>query len=196
MVVAGTAKTAGLDGYRAAGKTGTAQKATRGGYAANRYIASFVGFAPVSDPALVLSVIIDEPWPRYHGGEVASPIFSAIAQQTLLYLGIPPDKDVPGREWPETGDEPAVQLEPVMQLAKAEPAPRQSHPEGTIPDFRGLSAREAVLLSSRVGLDLQLEGHGAVSRQVPTPGTPLETNTGTVSLWLETAAQQTVGGAL
>ncbi len=193
VVIDGTAKTASLNGYRAAGKTGTAQKATRGGYAANRYIASFVGFAPVSNPSLVLSVIIDEPWPRYHGGEVAGPIFSAIAQQTLLYLGIPPDQDVPGREWPSP---PAFDDGgSTIQLARSE-VTRRATPEGTIPDFRGLSAREAVLLSSKSGLQLDLEGHGAVSRQLPEPGTPLETVNGAVSLWLEISQARAVPAAV
>ena len=194
VVVDGTAKTAGLNGYRAAGKTGTAQKAAQGGYAANRYIASFVGFAPVSNPELVLSVIIDEPWPRYHGGEVAAPVFSAIAQQTLLYLGIPPDRDVPGREWPN----PPVLDDSgsTIRLARSE-ITRRPTPEGTIPDFRGLSAREAVLLSSKSGLQLELSGHGSVTGQLPSPGTPLETVNSTVSLQLspQRRAAQRLGAA-
>ncbi|MEM8934329.1 MAG: penicillin-binding protein 2, partial [Acidobacteriota bacterium] len=100
VVVDGTALDAALDGYRVAGKTGTAQKAGHGGYLPNRYIASFVGFAPVSDPAIVLTVVIDEPWPRYHGGEVAAPAWARMASQTLLYLGVPPDLDLPERRWP------------------------------------------------------------------------------------------------
>lgn len=88
VVIDGTAKNAALDGYRAAGKTGTAQKAFAGrGYVDGRYIASFVGFAPLERPQVVLLVLLDEPLPRYHGGEVAAPIFHSIVQETLLYLG-------------------------------------------------------------------------------------------------------------
>lgn len=187
VVVDGTAKAAGLEGYRAAGKTGTAQKAGRNGYAANRYVAGFVGFAPVSNPALVLSIAIDEPWPRYHGGEAAAPIFSAIAQQTLLYLGIPPDRLAPGREWLADPPEGDVQR-PQVQLASMRRPERRPQPEGTMPDFKGLSAREAVLLSSELGLDVAFDGHGAVSKQRPEAGTPMETVTGAVTLFLQPEA--------
>lgn len=88
VVIDGTATAASLDGYRAAGKTGTAQKAVPGrGYLDGRYIASFVGFAPLEKPQLVLVIALDEPLPRYHGGEVAAPIFHDIAQEALLYMG-------------------------------------------------------------------------------------------------------------
>jgi cell division protein FtsI (penicillin-binding protein 3) len=185
VVLEGTAQSAALDGYRAAGKTGTAQKAAVGGYAANRYIASFVGFAPVKNPALVLAVVIDEPWPRYHGGEVAAPAFARIANQTLLYLGIPPDDDLPDRRWPQAlsrdgagiegpvVDPPPEASPPHVRLAQNR-IQRIPQPPGTVPDFRGLSAREAVFLSSELGLELALDGHGRVELQRPAPGTPLE----------------------
>lgn len=88
VVIDGTATAASLDGYRAAGKTGTAQKALPGrGYVDGRYVASFVGFAPLERPQVVLLVALDEPLPRYHGGEVAAPIFHDIVQEALLYMG-------------------------------------------------------------------------------------------------------------
>lgn len=195
VVLEGTAESASLDGYRAAGKTGTAQKAAAGGYAANRYIASFVGFAPVKDPALVLAVVIDEPWPRYHGGEVAAPAFARMANQTLLYLGIPPDDDLPDRRWPQALsrdgagiegpvlDPPPEASPPHVRLAQSR-IQRIPQPPGTVPDFRGLSAREAVFLSSELGLELALDGHGMVERQRPAPGTPLEEVAGQVELSL------------
>ncbi|MCG8459376.1 MAG: PASTA domain-containing protein, partial [Holophagales bacterium] len=188
VVVEGTATSARIEGYRAAGKTGTAQKATRGGYAANRYVASFVGFAPVEDPKLVLAVILDEPWPRYHGGEVAAPAFGAIAGQTLLYLGIPPDPGLTGDRW---GDPPRLaagdpEAPPPLDVRLARgPIERVPHSPGTVPDFRGLSAREAVLLSSELGLELRLQGHGTVAGQRPDPGTPLEAVAAAVELHLE-----------
>ena len=182
VVIDGTAKDAGLEGYRAAGKTGTAQKATRTGYAANRYMAGFSGFAPVSSPALVMSVVVDEPWPRYHGGEVAAPIFAAIAHQTLLYLGVPPDKEVPGRPWLDPEEPPRT--DGMARLAQMRQPQRAEHVEGTIPDFQGLSAREAVLLSSELGLEVSFDGHGSVVQQAPTAGTPMETVRGAVELTL------------
>jgi len=88
----GTAPSARVAGWRVAGKTGTAHKAEKGGYARNRYIASFVGFAPVSDPRLVIGVMIDEPSAgEYYGGEVAAPVFAKTMRGALRLLGVPHD---------------------------------------------------------------------------------------------------------
>ncbi|HEX6648743.1 MAG TPA: penicillin-binding protein 2, partial [Pyrinomonadaceae bacterium] len=92
----GTAKAAQLDGYSAAGKTGTAQKIdpkTRS-YSATKHVASFVGFAPVSNPQVVIIVVIDEPAGAYHGGDVAAPVFREVAEQILPILGVMPDIEV------------------------------------------------------------------------------------------------------
>jgi cell division protein FtsI (penicillin-binding protein 3) len=91
----GTAKKAQLDGYTAAGKTGTAQKIdpkTRT-YSKTKFVASFVGFAPVTNPAVVIIVVIDEPGGAYHGGDVAAPVFRQIAEQILPEMGVIPDTD-------------------------------------------------------------------------------------------------------
>jgi cell division protein FtsI (penicillin-binding protein 3) len=100
VVAEGTAKAAQIPGYPVAGKTGTAQVAISGqGYSPTKHIASFVGFAPVDRPAVVGLVVLEEPWPRYHGGDVAAPVFAATVEQTLLYLGVPPVRPRPER-WP------------------------------------------------------------------------------------------------
>jgi cell division protein FtsI (penicillin-binding protein 3) len=91
----GTAPQAQIPGYRVAGKTGTAHKIEGGTYA-NKYIASFVGFAPVSDPRYVVAVMIDEPSNgKHYGGQVAAPVFSDIMNATLRTTGIAPDRPVP-----------------------------------------------------------------------------------------------------
>src|ERR1700682_3872855 len=89
----GTAKNAQLDGYSAAGKTGTAQKIDprTKGYSKSKYVASFVGFAPVEHPAVVIIVVIDEPAGSHHGGDVAAPVFREIAEQILPNLDITRD---------------------------------------------------------------------------------------------------------
>jgi len=87
----GTATRAQIPGYRVAGKTGTAHKLESGVYA-NKYIASFVGLAPVSDPRLVIAVMIDEPSAgKHYGGEVAAPVFAQVMAGALRTLGVPPD---------------------------------------------------------------------------------------------------------
>ncbi|MCK9991003.1 MAG: penicillin-binding protein 2 [Rugosibacter sp.] len=87
----GTAPRAEVSGYRVAGKTGTAHKLVNGRYA-NKYVASFAGFAPVSNPRLVIAVMIDEPSNgQYYGGQVAAPVFSQIMAGSLRSLGVPSD---------------------------------------------------------------------------------------------------------
>ena len=78
-------------GWRAAGKTGTAQKAdaVSGGYSADRHFSSFVGFAPAEAPRIVIGVFIDEPKGEIYGGEVAAPAFREIAEYALKVLGVP-----------------------------------------------------------------------------------------------------------
>ncbi len=87
----GTAPAAQVKGYRVAGKTGTAHKVVGGRYA-NRYVASFVGFAPASAPRVLIAIMIDEPsGSSYYGGLVAAPVFSALMGNVLQMLAVPPD---------------------------------------------------------------------------------------------------------
>lgn len=91
----GTAPRAQVPGYRVAGKTGTAHKLVNGQYAADRYASSFIGFAPASDPRLLVAVLIDEPGAgQYYGGQVAAPVFSAVMAGALRMLSVPPDQPV------------------------------------------------------------------------------------------------------
>jgi cell division protein FtsI (penicillin-binding protein 3) len=87
----GTAPLAAIPGYQVAGKTGTAQKPEHGSYAAGKYVASFVGMVPASNPRLVVLVAVDEPRGAIWGGVVAAPAFQEIAQFDLQYLEVPPD---------------------------------------------------------------------------------------------------------
>jgi cell division protein FtsI (penicillin-binding protein 3) len=88
----GTGKRAAVRNYRVAGKTGTAQKTSVGGYADDRHTAFFAGFAPASDPRLVVVVVIDEPQgAAYYGSDVAAPVFSNIVSGALRVLAVPPD---------------------------------------------------------------------------------------------------------
>ena len=87
----GTAPKAQVIGYRVAGKTGTAHKLENGSYV-NRYVASFVGFAPASNPRLLVAIMIDEPSAgQYYGGSVAAPCFASVMGAALRLLGVAPD---------------------------------------------------------------------------------------------------------
>jgi membrane peptidoglycan carboxypeptidase len=88
----GTGVPARLVGYTSAGKTGTAQKIdANGAYSRSHYVASFIGFAPTTRPAVTILVVIDTPVGAHHGTEVAAPVFRSIAEQTLGYLNVPQD---------------------------------------------------------------------------------------------------------
>ncbi len=87
----GTASGAEIPGYKLAGKTGTAEKAINGEYSKDKYVASFVGFAPAKDPKLLAAVIVDEPKGEIYGGQVAAPAWKEIVNWALSYLKISPE---------------------------------------------------------------------------------------------------------
>jgi len=87
VIEEGTGKLARITGFSAAGKTGTAQKLEPdGSYSHNKFIASFIGFAPAEDPIIAIAIVVDEPRPYYFGGVVAAPIFKNVAGDILKYL--------------------------------------------------------------------------------------------------------------
>ena len=99
VVEEGTAKLGRLDGFRIAGKTGTAQKYDRASntYNTGKYTASFVGFVPVGRPRLAMIVVLDEPKEGFYGGQVCAPVFRDIARQVLRYLRVPPERPLSPR---------------------------------------------------------------------------------------------------
>lgn len=188
VVEEGTATSAQVAGYSVAGKTGTAQVPDDHGYAKDRYIASFIGFVPANDPALVIAIVIDEPWPHYHGSQAAAPAFAAFAQRALLALGVPSHRQPPTL-WPHQVPPPKTASGTRFATIPAEPGPavprrRMATAPGTVPDLIGLDKRQAVRAASGHGLALRLRGGGYVVRQAPPPGAPLEFAGATLKLWL------------
>jgi cell division protein FtsI (penicillin-binding protein 3) len=126
VVLQGTGTKAQLNGYSAAGKTGTAEKIDprTHTYSKTKYVASFVGFAPVNDPAITVVVVMDSPQASMHYGASASaPVFHELAQQILEYLGVPHDEDVKSTQevaaiesHPAVGEEPAEHLDDLNSL--------------------------------------------------------------------------------
>jgi len=177
VVNRGTAKRAQIAGYHIAGKTGTASKLVNGHYSYSDNTASFVGFLPSRNPALAMIVVIDSPHGANgsHGGSVAAPIWKRIAEPALQYLGIGPDVDpVPPVLVARNGDAENVDdsdpSKPTVSLiAAGEP--------GTVPDLRGMSAREAVRKLVTLGLHARASGDGVVVSQDPQPGAPLDPGT-------------------
>jgi len=104
----GTGTRTRVPGYRVAGKTGTAHKLVDGRYAPDRYLSSFVGMAPASNPRLIIGVVIDEPSGGvYYGGSVAGPVFAQVMAASLRQLGLPPDA-------PETATRMTQNLQPTV----------------------------------------------------------------------------------
>ncbi|HTP50981.1 MAG TPA: penicillin-binding protein [Anaeromyxobacteraceae bacterium] len=168
----GTGKRARLEGWRAAGKTGTAQKADPdGGYSADRHFSSFVGFAPAGAPRVAIGVFIDEPKGEIYGGEVAAPVFKDIAEFAMRAEGVPPT-DPPGAaaapprlaapSAPPERDEP-----PAQELAPRRP-PRGD--EVQVPSLEGLAARTALRILEARDLSGDIRGTGRVSGQLPRAG--------------------------
>ena len=161
----GTAMEAAVEGYLVAGKTGTAQKADyiRGGYAKDKWLASFIGFAPAEAPRIVISVVIDEPVIAHYGGTVAGPVFRRIAEVTLRHMGVAPDR---GRaalaEMKEARPE-----EPVQAPA---PAGAVENGHSAVPDVRRQSLRSAVVALHAESLVPEVQGSGLVVDQEPSPG--------------------------
>ena len=196
----GTAKKAQLDGYSAAGKTGTAQKIdpkTRA-YSKTKFVGSFVGFAPVSNPQVVIIVVMDEPAGAYHGGDVAAPVFRQIAEQILPILGVEPDietksapdliaqvdKDPEGaeklREEQTRENEERKATLPTVDSNGGHggevvyaPATRKAI---VMPDLRGRSVRDVARTCAQLGLQVEARGEGKVFKQNPAAGS--EVNTG------------------
>jgi len=193
----GTARKAQLDGYTAAGKTGTAQKVDprTHAYSATKYIGSFVGFAPVKNPAVVIIVVIDEPMGAYHGGDVAAPVFREIAEQILPDLSVSPDVEVkPGTVLIAQASRPSPQQLKEEQLqteAREATLPKlaarsfsgqtkevvfavSTRRAALMPDLRGQSVRDAVRLCQQLGLRLEARGEGLALRQTPEPGAEVD----------------------
>ena len=195
----GTAKKAQLDGYSAAGKTGTAQKIDprTKTYSSTKFVGSFVGFAPVCNPQVVIIVVIDEPAGAYHGGDVAAPIFREVAEQILPNLGVMPDiETTPVPELiAQVNDNPERAAKMREEQAQSEQQRQATMPtvdsnagrSGEVvyavatkkamlmPDLRGRSVRDVARTCAQLGLQVEARGEGKVLKQNPSAGTEVST---------------------
>ena len=192
VVLEGTGIPAKLDGYTAAGKSGTAQKIdpATGRYSATQYNASFVGFAPVNEPALTILVVLDSPLGAHHGGQVGGPIFKRIAEQVLAYMEVPHDvpsasdtetaknlhrtqpltpnpQEVSTRESAKTRFDAAVAKN---NLPSAPTAAFGDEQAVAVPSLSGQTVRGVTETCLRLGLTPSLIGSGVALEQFPAAG--------------------------
>ena len=162
----GTGTMASVEGFDVAGKTGTAQKAdlAHGGYAARKRVGSFVGFVPADDPRLVVLVLVDEPEVNVYGGVVAAPVFRNIARGALRHLAIAPQKP---DALPSLVAREGI---PIRPPPKKENNGAFDAGSDSVPDFVGLSLREAVEKARSLNVKVQMHGNGYVIKQAPAAG--------------------------
>ncbi len=189
VVLRGTGRRAALQGYRAAGKTGTAQKIVDGHYSKSKYVASFIGFAPLPQPRVTVLVQIDEPRGAIYGGDVAAPIFQKITQQTLVQLHVAPDQTLPlPKVSPSlasaTTSDFLPDATPIMPVGFAGASEPNTAEGGAIivrtgdasidmPDFRGMAKRKVMDRCLELGIQLHPIGSGIAVFQNPPAGTRL-----------------------
>ena len=157
VVASGTGAKAALPEHIVAGKTGTAQKAVRGGYSPDRVVASFGGYVPADRPQLVILVVVDDPRGGQYGGEVAAPAFKEIAEASLRYMGVAPS--IPSRS-----------LQTPVPLLAAFSQQKSVRTDAGVPDVLGLDARAAVASATAAGFRVRTLGSGVVQSQIPLPG--------------------------
>jgi cell division protein FtsI (penicillin-binding protein 3) len=200
VILNGTGPLARLDGWTSAGKTGSAQKIdpATGRYSRTQLIASFTGFAPISNPAVTILVSLDSPVGQHEGGQVAAPVFKRIAEQVLPYLDVPRDVPIGPRlvqaayKNRETSDSATLEdFTPADFSGQPDQPPAESPatkskagigqmPHVTVaveeggdievPDFSGKTMREVTEICLRLGLDPILIGSSLATDQAPAPG--------------------------
>jgi cell division protein FtsI (penicillin-binding protein 3) len=190
VILEGTGKRAKLNGYTAAGKSGTAQKIDpeTGRYSRNQYIASFVGFAPVNEPVVTILVVLDSPVGEHYGGDVGGPVFKRVAEQVLAYFDVSHDVPVPanvetaknsgrGASKQAASEDPAKErfdaLTKKNQSAGASvPTVAFGEDEAIeVPNLAGSTVRGVIEQCSELGLEPLLLGNGVAVEQSPEAGT-------------------------
>ena len=183
VVSEGGGKAAGIKGYSIAGKTGTAEKlAEGGGYAAGKYIASFVGFVPANKPKYAMLVMLDTPQGVFYGSQVSAPIFRDTLQQILVAKGIQPENSQGLPSFEEMNAAKRLQA-----AGKRQELPQIRLLDGgkvQLPDFTGVDIRNAAELLQQGHLRLKPYGSGKAFKQQP-PKDAVVPEGATVEIWFK-----------
>ncbi|MBI5417217.1 transpeptidase family protein [Candidatus Poribacteria bacterium] len=163
VVEEGTGRRTKIDDYTVAAKTGTAQKFVRGhgGYASGETVMSFVGYAPVTNPKLAIVVVLESTDKAGWAEGVLGPVFKNIAQRSLHYLNVLPDKTAK--------EKPVIQEENERKITLA-----YNYPGKIMPSVLGMSVRKTIDVLSPMDMDVKVIGNGVAINQVPSPGTDIE----------------------
>ena len=184
----GTGKKAAPVGYTVAGKTGTAQKVNfeTGGYYGDRYVASFMGWAPAENPEITVIVVVDDPKGKPWGGTIAAPAFREIVERTLPMLGVLPDKEIIARHMLDE------RMSGNATFSSATQEAASNNNEGIVagdgssgnaipdpcdncmPDLVGLPLRKVLGVAGDFGVSVEIVGSGRVCSQLPPPGSRLD----------------------
>ena len=174
VLTEGGGKRANVEGYRFAGKTGTAERLrdNGAGYDPGRYIASFVGFGPLEDIQLAGLVVIDSPRGLYYGGEIAAPVFAEAMTQIVRIMGLRPSQEIKAFQPPKPAVPKPAPPKPVQATPPAKP-PVMPPGKFAAPDVRGKTIREAAAILQKAGLYMIPEGSGVAVRQNPPANAPV-----------------------
>ena len=185
VVAAGGGKAAGIKGYRIAGKTGTAEKlAETGGYAAGKYIASFVGFVPADKPQYAMLIMLDTPQGAFYGSQVSAPVFRDTLQQILVAKGIQPSSSEGLPSFEQNVRNNLAVNSTVPPPAKMPQMEILADGKIKLPDFSGLDMRQTAELIQQGRLVLVPHGSGRARKQSQPPGTVVAEGT-KLEIWFE-----------
>ena len=198
VVERGTGAGARLDEYRVAGKTGTAQLLVDGEYSKSDYIASFVGFVPSRQPLFTIVAMIESPQGQngYYGGRVVGPMFKKIAEAALLRYGVPPTVNTSPpilvTHRTKRYEQQALGSPKLQAIVSLHSDEKES---GVVfPNLKGLSARDAIRVLAKLGMNPNLQGVGVVVAQQPEVGTSIEIGS-KATLWLGRIQTKIVNGS-
>ena len=175
----GTGIKARVNGYRVAGKTGTAHKADSGGYSNKKVVASFMGFVPSDKPRLAIYISIDEPEKEQYGGKVAAPVFAKIVSEALPFMGVPPDDTIVAHSRRSRTRSRKNRRQNRINLIKTvDNTPwwskdrflTRASEDMVVPDIKGLDLKTALEKLKKYDLDIKVQGSGVIVSQSPESG--------------------------
>ena len=161
VVLDGTGKSAGIEGYRIGGKTGTAQISGKGGYIAREYLSSFIGFFPVQEPQYLILIMLEKPQAKYtylkYGGWTAAPVFKEVAKRIIAYKNLLPS------QVGELGD---------VKIEEAQGEDKTYYGE-YMPNLRGKTLKDALRILGKMDVEIEVAGKGVIVKQYPEVGSDM-----------------------